>query len=110
MTTVRFLAALALVAAAAWSPPPARAAETFPPEQVKLGEKTYNTHCIRCHGIRMVNPVGFTYDLRKFPREQKDRFFTSVSKGKGDMPPWGDLLKAEQIEGLWAYVQTEGKK
>jgi len=25
------------------------------------------------------------------------------------MPPWGDMLKAEDIEALWAYVLTGGR-
>jgi mono/diheme cytochrome c family protein len=25
------------------------------------------------------------------------------------MPPWGDLLKPEEVEALWAYVVTAGK-
>ena len=84
--------------------------ESFPPELVKRGEQTYLINCSRCHGVRLVNPVGYTFDLRKFPRDQRNRFFNSVSKGKGNMPAWGDLLKTDQIEALWSYVSTEGKK
>jgi len=25
------------------------------------------------------------------------------------MPPWGDLLKPDEIDALWAYVATGGK-
>ena len=39
----------------------------------------------------------------KFPRE---RFVTSVTRGKNAMPPWGDVLKPEEIEALWLYVTT----
>lgn len=84
--------------------------ETFPPEMVKRGEQTYLINCSRCHGVRLVNPVGYTFDLRKFPHDQKKRFFHSVSKGKGNMPAWGDLLKTDQIEALWSYISTEGQK
>jgi hypothetical protein len=27
-----------------------------------------------------------------------------VTKGKNQMPPWGGLLKPEDIEALWSYV------
>jgi mono/diheme cytochrome c family protein len=27
-----------------------------------------------------------------------------VTNGKNSMPPWGGLLKPEEIEELWAYV------
>jgi len=48
-------------------------------------------------------------DLRKCRRDQRERFITSVSKGKNAMPPWGDLLKPDEIEALWAYMATVGK-
>ena len=84
--------------------------ESFPPELVKRGEQTYLINCSRCHGVHLVNPVGYTFDLRRFPKGQRERFFSSVSKGKGNMPAWGDLLKTDQIEALWSYISTEGRK
>lgn len=44
------------------------------------------------------------FDLRKFPHDQHERFVNSVTRGKGQMPPWGDLLKPDAVEALWAYV------
>lgn len=44
------------------------------------------------------------FDLRKFPRDQRERFVTSVLRGKNQMPPWGDILKPEEVEALWGYV------
>jgi len=87
---------------------PASAQDPFKPEQVKSGSETYARHCAPCHGPRMADPEGAP-DLRKFPRDQRERFLTSVSKGKNSMPPWGDLLKADEIEALWAYVATGGR-
>ena len=81
----------------------ASAQEAFKPEQIRSGSETYARHCAPCHGPRMANPEGAS-DLRKFPRDQRERFITSVSKGKNAMPPWGDLLKPDEIEALWAYV------
>lgn len=70
----------------------------------------YNQFCAHCHGLSMVNPGTASYDLRKFPRDDKARFFDSVQNGKGKMPPWGDLLTAEEMELLWEYVATRGGK
>ena len=39
-----------------------------------------------------------------FPRDQRERFVNSVSRGKNSMPPWGDLLKPDEIDALWAYL------
>ena len=99
-----------LFAAAAALPAAAAANDDIPKELVKRGEQMYLINCSRCHGVRLANPVGYTFDLRRFPPNQRERFFHSVAKGKGNMPAWGDLLKREQIEALWAYVRTEGAK
>jgi mono/diheme cytochrome c family protein len=32
-----------------------------------------------------------------------------VGKGKNGMPPWGDVLNADEIETLWAYVMAGEK-
>ena len=85
------------------------AAHDFTPEQVNSGSQTYARHCAACHGPRMADPEG-AFDLRTFPRDQKNRFLTSVTKGKNSMPPWGGLLKPEEIEALWAYVVVGEKR
>jgi mono/diheme cytochrome c family protein len=79
------------------------------PEQIKIGSALYALHCAACHGPRMADPEG-AFDLRKFPPDQHDRFIRSVTKGKGSMPPWGGLLKSEEIEALWGYVVAGEKK
>jgi mono/diheme cytochrome c family protein len=86
----------------------ASAQDAFKPEQVKSGAETYARHCAPCHGPRMAGPEGAP-DLRRFPHDQRERFITSVSKGKNSMPPWGELLKPDEIDALWAYVATGGK-
>jgi mono/diheme cytochrome c family protein len=85
----------------------ASAQDAFKSGQVKSGSEIYARHCAACHGPRMADPEGAS-DLRRFPRDQRERFVTSVSKGKNAMPPWGDLLKPDEIEALWAYVATGG--
>jgi mono/diheme cytochrome c family protein len=75
----------------------------FTPEQIKRGADIYERNCSPCHGSRMQDPQG-AFDLRKFPRDEHERFILSVSRGKNQMPPWGGMLKPEDIEALWAYV------
>lgn len=77
-------------------------AQEFPAAQIKLGADTYARHCAPCHGARMKSPDAF--DLMTFPKDEPQRFQTSVTKGKNTMPPWGGLLKPEEIDALWAYV------
>ena len=81
------------------------AAQEFAPEQVRKGAAIYEQNCSPCHGARMADPNS-AFDLRKFPPDEKNRFVGSVTKGKNSMPPWGDLLKEDEIEALWAYVRA----
>lgn len=78
-------------------------------EMAARGRALYAHHCSHCHGFNMVNAGNISYDLRKFPRDEKARFVNSVLQGKGGMPPWASTLSAEQIDQLWAYVMTGGK-
>jgi mono/diheme cytochrome c family protein len=84
-------------------------ADAFPPELVQQGQRTYQQFCLYCHGPNMVNTGENSYDLRRFPREQRERFYTAVTKGKGRMPAWGDVLTEEELQALWAYVSTGGR-
>jgi len=77
--------------------------ESFSAEDVKKGSAIYSQNCAPCHGPRMLDPQG-AFDLRQFPRNDKDRFVTSVAKGKNQMPPWAGLLSPGDIDALWAYV------
>ena len=80
------------------------------PAQVARGKALYGTNCLHCHGINMVTPGTAAFDLREFPHDDKARFVNSVTHGKNNrMPPWGDILKPEDIDNLWAYVLTGGK-
>ena len=82
---------------------PAQAQDAPTADQIKKGAAMYSQNCSPCHGPRMLDPQG-AFDLRIFPRNEKERFIISVSKGKNQMPPWGGLLSADDIDALWAYV------
>jgi len=78
-------------------------------EMVAKGKQLYAHHCSHCHGFNMVNPGTVAYDLRQFPHNDQARFVHSVTQGKnGRMPQWGDLLKPEEIDEIWAFVKTGG--
>ena len=79
------------------------------PELVSEGKSLFRQLCSNCHGVNMVNPGTSSFDLRKFPHDDHARFVNSVTHGKNTMPAWGDILKPEEIDALWAYVKTGGK-
>lgn len=72
------------------------------------GLEAYEFFCLKCHGKDMVNPGVSSFDLRKFPVDQKERFYDSVLNGRGDMPAWGDVIYPEEMDALWVYVATRG--
>lgn len=78
-------------------------AKSFAPEQVKRGAALYARNCESCHGVKMEG-AEWAIDLKKFPKDQQARFVDSVTNGMRNMPPWGDVLKRDEIEALWAYV------
>ena len=114
-----FAGALALMGASLTQPNTV-AAETVPvvippaapftAATVEKGREQYHRTCAQCHGRNMVNAGTTVYDLRKFPTEQRERFYVSVTNGKGNMPSFKGALEPEAIEMLWIYVATRGGK
>ena len=88
----------------------AQTAPRFTTAAVDQGREQFHRTCSQCHGRNMVNAGTTTYDLRKFPVDQQDRFLNSVTNGKGNMPSFKDALSTEQINLLWAYVGSRGGK
>jgi cytochrome c55X len=108
--TSTFAALFVAMLAVATSPGFAAEVAASDPAQVAKGKALYGSNCLHCHGINMVTPGTAAFDLREFPHDDKARFVNSVTHGKNNrMPPWGDILKPEDIDNLWAYVLTGGK-
>ena len=103
MTKHRGAGLLALVVCG--SVGPHALAQDFAPQQIRKGADIYAQNCSPCHGARMLDPNS-AFDLRTFPPAEKNRFVNSVTRGKNQMPPWGDLLQPDDIEALWAYVRA----
>jgi mono/diheme cytochrome c family protein len=103
-TAISLAAAVALCCATATAQD-----QNFSPQQIATGAEIFARNCSPCHGPRMQDPES-AFDLRKFPPGEHDRFVRSVTNGKDQMPAWGDLLKGDDIEALWAYVTMGEKK
>ena len=73
------------------------------------GRKQFHRTCAQCHGLNMVNSGVTVYDLRKFPLDQPERFFASMTNGKGNMPSFRDALTQEEMRWIWVYVSRRGK-
>jgi cytochrome c6 len=99
-----------VAAAAALNAAAADAQDRFSSEDIESGNAQFHRTCAQCHGRNMVNSGTTVYDLRRFPVDQSDRFFNSVTNGKGNMPSFKEALSPEQMQLLWAYVATRGGK
>lgn len=70
----------------------------------EAGEELYDLSCAHCHGKNLVNPGTSSFDLKKFPLDEKERFMTSVKNGKGFMPGLEGVLDEEEFELIWIYI------
>jgi mono/diheme cytochrome c family protein len=78
-------------------------------DDADLGREVYDDFCVSCHGRGMVAPGGVTSDLRKFPKDEFERFRNVVLDGKPPaMPPWRDKISDDDLKLLWAYVRSGG--
>jgi mono/diheme cytochrome c family protein len=78
-------------------------------DPVEQGREVYGEFCVNCHGRDMISPGSVSFDLRKFPKDDFERFRNSVLNGKGPaMPPWRDKISDDDVTDLWAYVRSGG--
>jgi cytochrome c55X len=72
-------------------------------DETQPGRALYTSYCARCHGVNMVN-TGAATDLRKFPKDEEERFVRSVNQGVRAMPAWGSILAPGEVQAIWRYV------
>jgi mono/diheme cytochrome c family protein len=81
------------------------------PQAIAEGRQTFLKLCAQCHGETGdgISPRWgkMGADLRKFWRGYNE-FVMIVVEGrpKKRMPPWGEVLDAEQIAQVGAYLET----
>lgn len=69
------------------------------------GATLYKQNCLPCHGEAGSGGVG--PKLARNPiLNQADRFRTTVSQGRGAMPPWGAVLQPQDIADIHAWLVT----
>lgn len=68
----------------------------------------YQTHCAACHGPDRLGGVGPALLPQNLQRLRKTKAGTVIAKGRPatQMPPFGDLLSAEEISRLVDYIYT----
>ena len=77
--------------------------------KIDQGREVYGEFCVACHGRDLVSTSPVTFDLRKFPKDDFNRFKEVVLNGKGQaMPAWREKLSEQDVTLLWAYVRSGG--
>jgi cytochrome c6 len=76
------------------------------PAQVEAGMATFEANCAACHSSDGTGSATGR-PLTDIAIEQPDRsvLITSVTDGKGNMPTWGAVLSAEEIDAVVSYVR-----
>jgi mono/diheme cytochrome c family protein len=89
------------------------------PEVIAKGEELYNLYCFACHGETGFGdgPAGGAMGVRpanfhdpKFSKQLDGPVFWKLTNGKGNMPPFKEILKDEQRWTLVAYLKEFGKQ
>ena len=89
------------------------------PENIVKGQELYNLYCFVCHGdtgygdgaaggAMGIKPANFHEP--KFSKQTDGTIFWKLTNGKGNMPPFKDILKDEQRWQLIAYLKEFGKQ
>lgn len=89
------------------------------PDAIGKGEELYNLYCFACHGetgygdgaaggAMGVKPANF-HDP-KFVKQTDGAMFWKLTNGKGNMPPFKEILTEEQRWQLIAYLKEFSKK
>ena len=73
----------------------------------RAGEQVFETNCAPCHGERMSNPNGI-FDLTQLRPQDRPRFDKALANGKGQMPSWAGVLSPDEMDQVWAYIQSVG--
>lgn len=79
------------------------------PSQLEVGKKVFTEKCAACHGIKGEGVIGpnLTDDYWIHGAGKLPAIAQVVSEGIADkgMPPWGSILKPEELIGVSAFVK-----
>jgi mono/diheme cytochrome c family protein len=85
---------------------------------VLRGEKLFQTHCMKCHGVPGFRDGQYARTMGLNPANLKAlsgqvsniSLFVQINAGKNSMPQWEDLLKNEEVWDLTNYIQSLAKE
>lgn len=71
-------------------------------------DAVYKEHCSECHGAERLGAIGPALLPQNLKRLRKKKASATIAKGReaSQMPAFGEVLNAEQIEGLVKLIYT----
>ncbi len=81
------------------------AASTVATADAEMGKKIYKQYCVACHGLYGDMGASGALDLTASVLSQAERI-TVITKGRGVMTPFEQILKPEEIAAVAAYSMT----
>jgi len=78
----------------------------FADDKINLGLEVYNNKamCGTCHTLKDAKSDGEIGPNLDMLKPQLDQIVNAVTNGIGVMPPWGGILKPEEIEAVAYFV------
>ncbi len=77
----------------------------FPSGLAERGYDVYDKNCKACHGALAKGEYGPA--LQQNPiLQNNDMFWTTILKGRGNMPAWEGRITSQQIADVQAYLKT----
>ena len=77
------------------------------------GAALFSANCAQCHarGKNLVNAAKSLKkaDLEKYEMYSSEAIIAQITKGQGAMPAFGKKLKADEIQGIAAYVLEQAE-
>jgi cytochrome c oxidase cbb3-type subunit 3 len=86
-------------------PTPQLGMPKHPAGRAERGQGLYGQNCLPCHGEAAIGGMGPKLAKNPILTEER-RFWETVSKGRGAMPPWGTTLSAQEIADIHAWLKS----
>lgn len=79
----------------------------FPSGVANRGKALFTLYCVACHGEDGAGKIGPRLRGRFIPRQE---FWSTVTNGKGVMPPFSNILKKQEIADIHKFIQSFSRR
>ncbi len=96
-----------------WTVPPEKAAKVNPleikPKNLTVGKNIFSRNCVACHGAKadgqgLIQSASFLTDT--FQKQTDGAIFHKMVTGRNKMPPFGSVLKDDEVWSVINYLRV----